>query len=251
MFKYRLKTDFSSLLGVLIVLVGAALILTGCKEATSETSPNGATESQEVQTNTPQPSDSPPEGENQTANKDSEPSPVQPVATKKNLIDVIRAARSWGPAREFLPMIGQDAPDFNLTDVNGKQQKLSDYKGKDVILKFWATWCPPCKMTIPHLMKLRETVSEDKLAIMGLSYISSYPPNTEEMIKNYASETQINYPIIAVGSNGAGRLYDSVQGLPTIFFIDAEGKIKLATSGLMPLDDFKAVLEAEWPEGAI
>ena len=251
MFEHRLKTGHSSLFGVFTLLLGAAIILTGCKEATSEKSPNEVPEPQKVQDKPPTPPNSPPEVENPTADNGSEPPPIQPVVSKKNLVDVIKTARSWGPAREFIPMIGRDAPDFTLTDVNGKEHKLSDYKGKDVILKFWATWCPPCKMTIPHLMKLRETVSEDKLAIMGLSYVSSYPPNTEEMIKNYTSTKQVNYPIIAVGSDGAGKVYDSVQGLPTIFFIDAQGKIKLATSGLMALEDFKAVLEAEWPEGAI
>jgi thiol-disulfide isomerase/thioredoxin len=226
-------------------------MLTGCKEATSEKSPNGGTKPQEVQSEPQTPPDSPPEVEDPNTENAAKPPAVTPVDGKKNLINVIRMARSWGPAREFIPLIGQDAPDFTLTDVNGKQQKLSDHKDKDVILKFWATWCPPCKMTVPHLMELRKTVSEEKLAIIGLSYISSYPPNTEEMIKDFASAKQVNYPIIAVGSEGAGRPYDSVQGLPTIFFIDAEGKIKLATSGLMSFDDLKAVLEAEWPEGAI
>ena len=59
----------------------------------------------------------------------------------------------------------------------------------------------------------------------------------------------INYAVLAIGSDGAGSLYDSVEGLPTIIFIDPQGRIKLATTGLMPLDDFKAVLEAEWPKG--
>ena len=104
-------------------------------------------------------------------------------------------------------------------------------------------------MAIPHIMELRKTVSDDKLAIMALSYVSSYPPNTAKMIKDLAVARELNYTVFAVGSDGAGTLYDSVVGLPTVFFIDTEGKIKIITSGLMPFDDFKATLEAQWPEG--
>src|SRR3972149_6773370 len=72
-----------------------------------------------------------------------------------------------------------------------------------------------------------------------------------EKNKEFATAKEFNYLVFAIGSEGAGTLYDSVNSLPTVFFIDTEGKIKLVTSGLMPLDNFKAVLEAQWPEGSI
>ena len=259
MLKQTVKTRYCLLIGAVVLMLAAAITLNGCKETTSQPATNGASESNNAQTpsQAPPKADTPAPDQNQTTTQsptDADAAQLHVVASaeqKKSLVDVIRNARTWGPAREFMPMIGKEAPDFSLTDINGKQHKLSNYRGKDVILKFWATWCPPCKMTVPHVIELRKTFSEDKLAIFALSYISSYPPNTAEMIKEFATTKQLNYPVFAIGSEGAGTLYDSVNSLPTVFFIDTEGKIKLVTSGLMPLDDFKAVLEAQWPEGSI
>jgi len=255
MCKHTIKNmNYFRLLGTLLVMLAVATTQIGCKEATSKSAPNAPGEPKNVQTQ----SQPPAEIENPTSDNVPE-SPTAPpaenkqtVATdrnKKNLIDIIRTARGWGPAREYIPVIGKEAPDFTLTDINGKEHKLSDHKGKNVILVFWATWCGPCKMAVPHLMELRKTVSEDKLAIMALSYVSSYPPNTAKMIKDFADAKELNYTVLPVGSDGAGTLYDSVNSLPTVFFIDTEGKMKIATSGLMPLDDFKAILEGDWPEG--
>ncbi len=258
MSKQTVRTHYWLSIGVVILIV-AAITLNGCKETTSQPAPNGASESNNVQTpsQAPPKADAPAPDQNKataqspTVADAAQPNVAASAEQKKSLVDIIRGAKTWGPAREFTPMIGKQAPDFALTDINGKQHKLSDYRGKDVVLKFWATWCPPCKMTVPHLIELRKTFTEDKLAIFALSYVSSYPPNTAEMIKEFAADKEINYPVFAIGSEGAGNLYDSVNSLPTVFFIDAEGKIKLVTSGLMPLDDFRAILEAKWPEGSI
>ena len=78
---------------------------------------------------------------------------------KISLSRVIAAARTWGPAYNF--WAGQTAPDFTLTDIKGKTHKLSDYRGKNVMLTFWATWCAPCIMEVPHLKALRDTVGQD------------------------------------------------------------------------------------------
>ena len=243
-----MKTHHFRLLGILIAILALTTILTGCKETTSEPSPtNGGSEPENVQTQPVAPA----KVEIPTTANVAESPTIAPAQPKKSLVDVLRTARTWGFAREFAPLIGKEAPDFTLTDIAGKKHKLSDYRGKNVILNFWATWCPPCKMTIPHMIELRKTVGEDKLAIMALSYVTSYPPNTAEMIKNLATEKKFNYPVFAVGGEGAGNPYDSVQSLPTIFFIDPEGKIKIAIAGMMSLNDFNAILEAEWPEEPI
>jgi len=245
MLKQPEKTSFCRLLGVLAVMLVIATTQIACKEATSKPTPNGPAETKNAQGQ----SQLPAEVNSPTSANVAQSPAAPPAQNKKSLIDVIRAAKYWQPVRESIPLIGKEAPDFTLTDINGKQHKLSDYRGKNVILKFWATWCPPCKMTVPHLMELRKTVGEDKLAIMALSYISAYPPNTAKMIKDFATAKEINYTVLAVGSDGAGMPYDAVEGLPTFFFIDPEGKIKLVASNYMMQEEFKAVLEADWPEG--
>jgi len=234
-------------IGMFIMTLAVAITFSGCKKATSQPSSSGTSESK----NLPASSQAPAKADNSIASDTAQSHTIAPAENKKNLVDIIRAARSWGPAREFMQTFGKEAPDFTLTDINGKTHKLSAYRGKNVIIIFWATWCPPCEMEVPHLKELRETFSKDKLAILSMSYISSYPPNTAKMIKDFAVEKKLNYTVFAVESGNAGYPYDNVNGIPTCFFIDSEGKIKVVTSGLMPLNDLKAILEAQWPEGAV
>jgi peroxiredoxin len=158
------------------------------------------------------------------------------AAEKPKLTDVIRKARSWMPA--FTPWQGQPAPDFTLTDITGKRHKLSDYRGRDVLIIFWATWCRPCHMEIPHLIELRKTVSENDLAMLAISN------ERPELVKTFVAKAEMNYTVLT----DPGILpspYNKVNAIPSSFFIDREGKIKLGTSGLISLEEIKAILEAE------
>jgi peroxiredoxin len=158
-----------------------------------------------------------------------------------SLNDVIKAARTWGPV--YKSWYGKMAPDFTLTDITGKQHKLSDYRGKDVILVFWATWCPPCRIEAPHLIELRKTVAEDKLVMLA---ISNEKP---DLVKAFVAKYNINYTVLLDKGDmpepfGVMRIYGTT-GIPGSFFINPEGKIKLATAGVISLDDSKAILQAE------
>ncbi|MFA7484588.1 MAG: TlpA disulfide reductase family protein, partial [Phycisphaerae bacterium] len=82
----------------------------------------------------------------------------------KSLQQIISTAQTWQPVYRHL--FGKEAPDFALADLNGRQHRLSDYRGKQVLLIFWATWCPPCRAEIPDLIKLRNRFSEDELVIL-------------------------------------------------------------------------------------
>jgi len=169
---------------------------------------------------------------------------TDPLATEKlSLSDIAKAAKTWRPS--YTSLYGKPAPDFTLTDVTGKKHKLSDYRGKNVLLVFWTTWCPPCRLEIPHLIELRKTVSEDKLAILAIS--------NEKMalVKRVASEQGMNYTVLLEKDNmptpfGVMRIF-TTTGIPGSFFIDPQGKIKLATSGLISLREVKAILKAEQP----
>ncbi len=152
---------------------------------------------------------------------------------KLSLSDVIKAAKTWRPS--FTALYGKPAPDFALTDLDGKEHKLSDYKGKKVLLVFWATWCPPCRKEIPDLIELRETVSEDKLAMLA---ISNEKP---DLLKSFVAQANLNYTILLDQGTLPGP-YNTINAIPSSFFIDPEGKIKLATSGLVSLSEIKAIL---------
>jgi peroxiredoxin len=166
------------------------------------------------------------------------------ASPKTNLSDIVRAARMWGPAYSF--SFGQEAPDFSLTDINGKQHKLSDYRGKDVMIIFWATWCGPCRAEVPELITLRNSIGEDKLAILAISYQSKYPLETAEKVENFVEQNKVNYTVFSVDSAAMPFLFSHVSGIPCSFFINPEGKIKLATEGLLSLGEIKAILGAEY-----
>jgi thiol-disulfide isomerase/thioredoxin len=133
-----------------------------------------------------------------------------------------------------------------LTDINGKQHKLSDYRGKDILINFWATWCGPCKIEVPHLIALRNLVGEDKLVMLAISYKSAYPPETTEKVKAFVEQNKINYTVFSIDPGSMPSPFDRISGIPCSFFIDSEGKIKLATEGLLSLGEIKAILAAEW-----
>jgi peroxiredoxin len=168
---------------------------------------------------------------------------VENPAVSLSLKDLIASRKYWDTA--FTSWYGKMAPDFTLTDITGKQHKLSDYRGKDVMLVFWATWCGPCIQEMPHLIELRKTTGEDKLAMLAISYITTRPPNTTEMVKSVVGRQKINYTVISVDESEVSAPYNQIRGIPCSFFIDPEGKIKLATLGVLSLDTMKAILQAE------
>ncbi len=253
MFKQNRKTDSCLAVVAFLMMFATVATFSGCKKTAPEQPTTNRTSPQNEQLRSDQTSSAAPKTANsQTAaptdpNK-AKPQNVTPTDPKKSLMSIIRAARaarSWGP--NYTSLINKEAPDFTLTDINGKKHKLSDYRGKKVVLMFWATWCPPCKATIPHLMELRRAVGEDKLAIMGISHITEDPPNTAEIIKQFAEDRKINYTVIAAQIGSAGDPYDAIHQLPTLLFIEPDGTIKLSATGPISLAEFKAILEAEWP----
>lgn len=130
--------------------------------------------------------------------------------------------------------MGSPAPEFALRDLNGKELKLSDLKGKVVILDFWATWCPPCKKQIPHLIQLRKTTKTEELAIIGIS------DEPVQKIRAFAEKTNINYSLASIKDDSTlPEPFSEVTSIPTLFLIDANGIIEIALSGYHRFDTLK------------
>jgi thiol-disulfide isomerase/thioredoxin len=129
------------------------------------------------------------------------------------------------------------APDFTLPTTDGKTLSLNDYRGKIVILDFWATWCGPCRRSIPDLIEISNEY-KDKIAVIGVSVDRDTRPDVVPFIKNMG----INYPIVY----GNGKVYDSyggIQAIPTAFVISPQGKIVKRFVGLQPKSTFVSEIE--------
>jgi peroxiredoxin len=126
------------------------------------------------------------------------------------------------------------APEFALKDADGKTVRLSDYKGKVVLLDFWATWCGPCKIEIPWFIDFERKYKDKGFAVIGVSM-------DEEgwtAVKPFVSELAINYRVLQ-GNDSIAQLYGGVDALPTTFLIDRDGKIAATHAGLAAKDDFE------------
>ncbi len=153
----------------------------------------------------------------------------------ENLEQIIAARQAWDV--DFVSWFGQPVADFSVRDITGAEHKLSDYRGKDVVVVFWATWCPACNTEIPHLIKLRDTLGPDKLQIVA---ISNEPV---ELLEQFVESKRINYVVATMNSPLPAPL-NRVQGIPTTFFIDPEGKLKLAAVGVVSLEEDIAIINA-------
>lgn len=120
------------------------------------------------------------------------------------------------------------AYNFTLPTTDGKQLKLSDYKGKVVILDFWATWCPPCRKGIPDLVELKKKYGSKGVEIIGISVDQETKPDVVPFIKEYG----INYPIV-YGNTSVYQQYGGIRAIPTSFIIDKEGKVVASYEGLI------------------
>jgi peroxiredoxin len=124
-------------------------------------------------------------------------------------------------------MKGDAAPDFTLQSLDGKTVHLSDYRGKAVLLNFWATWCAPCKIEMPWFVELQKEYGPEGLQIVGVAMDDASPKE----IADFAKEMGVNYPVL-IGKEAVGDAYGGVQFLPESFYIDRNGKVLDKAFGL-------------------
>jgi peroxiredoxin len=150
--------------------------------------------------------------------------------------NVVKAAKTWSPAAE--QWWGKIAPDFTLTDINGNVHKLSDYRGKNVVVVIWTTWVPTCRLEMPELKELQAGYADKDLVILG---ISNEPP---ALLKEFAEKEGVSFTVLSGGGN-LPVPFGEVRFVPSSFFIDPQGRFKVAATGLMPADDAKAIVQAQ------
>jgi peroxiredoxin len=119
------------------------------------------------------------------------------------------------------------APDFALKDANGNTVRLSDYKGKVVLLDFWATWCGPCKVEIPWFIQFEQQYKDKGFAVLGVSM----DEDGWSAVKPFIEEHKMNYRV-ALGNDQVSELYGGLDSLPTTLLVDRSGRIAKVHIGL-------------------
>ena len=130
------------------------------------------------------------------------------------------------------------APSWELQDANGKRIHSSDFKGKVVILDFWATWCPPCKAEIPGFIALQNEYGKKGLAVVGISV----DEGGADIVKEVAQKLGMNYPVV-LADDKTPQAFGGIEAIPTTFIIDREGRIVTKHLGFTEKDEFEKELK--------
>lgn len=181
----------------------------------------------------------------------SEVPPVQPQApppTRRNPLALVIVAlvaagmlffglhmtRRSGTTHPLGMAYGTPAPDFTLESLDGKQVTLSGFKGKAVLVNFWATWCDPCKVETPWLVELQNQYGSQGLQVVGVAMDDS----GKDEIARFAKQMGMNYPVL-LGKEAVGDAYGGVAYLPESFFIGRDGKVVDKIMGLRGKDEIE------------
>ena len=151
---------------------------------------------------------------------------------------VISAAMALAACQQSTAAVSSSmgkAPDFTLPDLDGKPFSLSSTAGKVVLIDFWATWCPPCRMGVPELQELYDRYKAKGLVIVGVSLDQGGAAD----VKPFVKQNGVTYPVV-VGDQRVANLYGGIRGIPTMFVVDRQGNIVKKYVGYQS----KAVLEA-------
>jgi len=131
-----------------------------------------------------------------------------------------------------------NAPDFTLSDLEGKSLTLSEFRGKVIILNFWATWCPPCRREIPDFIDLYRNYKDKGLIILGINLDAG----DIRSVKRFSEEYGINYPVV-IGNDSVTQDYGGIRAIPTTFIIDKKGDIREKYVGYQPRATFEKAVK--------
>ena len=154
------------------------------------------------------------------------------------------------------PLKGKPAPDFTLQDLSGKKVSLADFKGKALLINFWATWCGPCKVETPWLVELRNQYAAKGFEVLGISAEGDdLQPSDKEgwakdkaAIAKFVKEEKMPYPVL-INGDSISKPYGGIDAMPTSFYVDRSGNVVSVQLGLTSKDDMEANIRKTLGEG--
>lgn len=138
--------------------------------------------------------------------------------------------------------VGDKAPDFTLTDLNGQRQQLSEYRGQGVFVNFWGTWCKPCEKEFPLMEKQYQNYKDQGVQILAVNIAQS-----DYEVKQYAEQKSLTFPIVIDKNKSVMEAYN-IRPLPTTMLINPDGKIVKIITGEMSEEDIKDYMEEIKPK---
>jgi len=130
--------------------------------------------------------------------------------------------------------LGEAAPDFSLRDINGKQVSLSDHAGKVVLINFWATWCQPCQVEMPHLQAMQTDFAEKGFLVLA---ISTDEARSSSQVKPLVKRNGFTFPVLLDTQTAVVAKYNPAKVLPYSVILDKEHKIQFVHHGYSPGDE--------------
>jgi len=163
---------------------------------------------------------------------------VTAITVTAILVVRFRSSHRTSAATSSLSVSGQMAPDFALESLDGKTVRLSDFRGKAVLLNFWATWCQPCKIEMPWFEQLQKQYAPDGLQVIGVAMDDASKEDIAKFVKNLG----VDYPIL-LGKENVGDAYGGVQFLPATFYVGRDGRVVDKVFGLKGRDEIEGIVK--------
>jgi thiol-disulfide isomerase/thioredoxin len=145
------------------------------------------------------------------------------------VILVLTLALLPGPVRQE-----PSAPTLNLKDLRGRNVRLESFKGKVVLLNFWATWCPPCRAEVPDLVALQREHGAKGLQVVGVTC----PPYTRADVAKFVKREKVTYPIL-LGTKGLAARLTGTEVLPTTLVLDRDGRVRATFEGILTPEEVR------------
>lgn len=136
---------------------------------------------------------------------------------------------------------GELAPNFTLQTLDGQTVSLEDYRGKKVVINFWATWCPPCKVEMPHMQNYyKKHAADDNVEILAVNL--TYQDGSHKQIQQFVNGLNVQFPVLLAETKDIAETY-KILVIPTTFMIDSEGRVQHKITGPLSLETLQQYVE--------